>query len=409
MNIWIFNHYAIAPGSSGGTRHYDLAKQLVEKGHKVTIFASSFNHQTRKEEHFISENSSMIEKYYDSVRFVWIKTSSYHGNNWRRVLNMLSYTYRGYKHAKRMDDQPDIVIGSLVHPLAAYLGYKISKRFKCKFYFEERDLWPQSLIELGKISPKNPVILLLSQLELFLYRKADKIIVLFDKAVNYVVSKGIDREKVLYLPNGVNMDRYKSSNNAINLPNEITDPFSTTLKNKFIAVYTGTHGLANNLDVILDAANLIDNKDIFFLLVGDGPEKRRLQTRVEDENILNVVFLPPVQKEFIPLILNSVHIGLLPLQDSPVFKWGISPNKMFDYMAAKLPVILLCDLEDTPVDKANGGLVIKNEFSQNLAHTLQEWAVNQSEVKKMGINASKYVIENHSWDKLANVLEDTFK
>ncbi|MFC2947718.1 glycosyltransferase family 4 protein [Virgibacillus sediminis] len=402
MNIWIFNHYAVGPNSSGGTRHYDLSKELVKKGHSVTIFASSFNHQMLREEHLLQSRSKYKESNYDGVKFIWIKTTPYKKNDHRRVSNMLSYSDKALKIAKRQSEQPDIVIGSLVHPFAAYTGYRVAKHFNSIFYFEERDLWPQTLIDLGKLSEKNPMIFVLGKMESFLFNKAKRTIVLFDKAVGYVESKGIAREKVLYLPNGFDTGR---TANALSPASEVSSVFDQ-LSNQTVAIYTGAHGKANNLDVILNAAKTIRKKEIpvSFVLIGNGPEKERLMKRAFDENIQNVYFLDPVKKEMIPELLKRADVGLLPLSNSPVFKWGISPNKLFDYMGASLPVLLLCDLDGTPVELANGGKVIKNNFEEEMVAFFE--TTEKDDLIKLGANAREYVEENHAWEKLALKLEE---
>jgi glycosyltransferase involved in cell wall biosynthesis len=401
MNIWIFNHYATAPGNPGGTRHYDLSRYLAANGHSVTIFASSFNHQSLSETVQFEENSNIESASYANVKFIWVKSRSYKKNGIDRILNMLSYSWRSYVHGKRLIDKPDVIIGSLVHPMAALVGYMLARKKGCLFYFEERDLWPQTLIDLGKISKYNPFILLLSWLEKFLYKKSKRIIVLFDKAVNYVTSRGVDAQKVLYLPNGVDLSRYQEHSE---LPESLIESL-VPLSGKFIAIYLGTHGKANNLDSILDAAKkLVNEENIHFLCVGDGPEKNRLMQRTRDENIRNITFLNAIPKEWVPALLKRAHVGLLPLVDSPVFKWGISPNKLFDYMATGLPVILLCNLDGTPVENSGGGIVVKDNFSDKLAEGIVRLYNNPEQTRNMGLRARKYVQEYHSWENLSKQL-----
>ncbi len=399
MNIWIFNHYAIAPGTGGITRHYDMSKQLVKNGHEVTIFASSYDHQSRKELH-CKDNKFYKVEMFDGVRYVWIKTFPYKKNDWKRVLNMLSYTFKSFFKSISTKEKPDIIIGSLMHPLAALLGYVISRVKKCDFYFEERDLWPQSLIDLGKVSESHPIVKLLNKLELFLYKKSTRIIVLFDKAVNYVESRGICSNKVIYLPNGVDLDRYKDFGK---LPEEFSVFFREN-KNKFIAVYTGAHGLANNLEALVDAAKKareINNK-IHFLFVGDGPEKEKLILLSKKENLDNVSFMPAVSKEHIPSILRNSDVALVSMKDAEVYKWGISLNKLFDYMAAQLPIIIHCNIDETPVEKSNSGFKVNTttEIALKL-NALYENKDLRMEKKK---NSYEYVFQNHSWEKLSRKL-----
>lgn len=401
MKIWIFNHYAVAPGQAGGTRHFDLAKNIVESGdHQVTIFASSFSYQKLEETIRYSEKEYTQTSEYSEVFFRWIKTHPYKRNDLNRVWNIVTYAYRAYQLGKRLEEKPDVIIGSLVHPLAALVGYWLAKKKGSIFYFEERDLWPQTLIDLGKISPKNPVIFLLSWLEKFLYKKASRIIVLFDKAVDYVQSRGIQPDKVMHLPNGVDLARYESAED-IALPEELENIFQS-LSGKFIGAYLGSHGLANHLDALLDAANrLRDHSDIHFLLIGDGPEKERLMKRKTVEELHNVTFFPSIKKEYVPVVLKRVHVGLLPLKNSPVFKWGISPNKLFDYMASELPVILLCDLDGTPVEASGGGIVVKTDFAENLAKGMLQLSASPAEAKRLGKKAKEYVYTHHAWHLLS--------
>lgn len=141
MNIWIFNHYAITPNLPGGIRHFDFEKKLVKRGYKVTIFASSFHHNLFKETKEYKKDKFIIEEY-EGVRFVWLETFPYSGNDWRRVINMLSYSIRAYKVGRKLNiEKPDIIIGSSVLLFAVFIAYFLSKKYKTHFIMEVRDLW----------------------------------------------------------------------------------------------------------------------------------------------------------------------------------------------------------------------------------------------------------------------------
>lgn len=405
MNIWIFNHYAIAPGGSGGTRHYDLARELVKHNYNVTIFASSFSHQERKECYIPEKDVKWKEERYNGVRFIWIKTPEYRRNDWRRVANMLSYTVQSYILGKKRSEKPDLIIGTLMHPLAAFVGCMLARKYKCTFYFEERDLWPQTLIDLGKVSSRNPVVWMLRKLEHFLYRNAKRIIVLFDKADRYVAQQGIDTGKVLYLPNGADLDRY----NTDTLLSKDLERVFASLEGKLIVTYTGAHGIANHLDPVLDAAGILKNKDsrVHFIMVGDGPEKQRLVERARQEKLTNITFVPPVKKEDIPTILLRSDVGVISMQDAEIYKWGFSLNKMYDYMAASLPIVLLCQLDETPIETSGAGLKVSTP--QQMAESLQFLALHRTALKEMGGKGRAYVENNHAWRKLALRLMDVIE
>lgn len=406
MNIWIFNHYAVGPNSYGITRHFDLAKELVKMGHQVTIFASSFNHQKREEEIDYHRNEISLMNIYEGVKFYWIRTTKYKKNDFKRIINMFSYTYRTNKIVNKIEETPDIVIGSLMHPLAALLGYKVAKKRKAKFYFEERDLWPQSLIDLGKVSPRNPIVLILSKLELFLYKKADKIIVLFDKAPKYVKSRGIDPKKIIYLPNGVDLTRF-DVNNYKELPTEYAEVLGT-LKDKFKIMYTGAHSIANNLEALIDIAKIIEEKsdEIHFILIGDGPDKNKLINKAKIYNLSNVTFLPAIKKEYIPSVLKYGDVGIITMKDAKVYRWGISLNKMYDYMAASLPIIMLSSIEDNVLTRENLGIVSTN--INDISEELINLSKNIEKLNELAKNAQNYVTKYHTWEKLAKKLVNNF-
>ena len=185
MNIWIFNHYAITPDMPGGTRHYDLSRELLKEGYNVTIFASSFNYVTRREERLKGGESFRLE-WVKGIRYVWLKTFPYLKSDWRRVLNWLSYAVRVIFFSIKIKEKPDVIIGSSVHLFAPLAAYALSRLKRSKFIFEVRDLWPQTLIDIGSISKNHPLIIFFRFLERFLYRNADKIINLLPNAGDYI-------------------------------------------------------------------------------------------------------------------------------------------------------------------------------------------------------------------------------
>ena len=193
MRIWIFNHYATKPDESA-TRHYDFGKELIKKGHKITIFASAFSHYKSKIKYLEPNEKWREEEIVEGLRFIWIRTFPYNKNNWRRFMNMISYSWRAFWIARKLKEKPDVIIGVCVHPFAAYIGYLLSKKKKSRFFFEVTDLWPQILVDMGIFSNRSPVTLSLRVLEKFLYKRAEKIITLWPYAHRYITNLGIPRK-----------------------------------------------------------------------------------------------------------------------------------------------------------------------------------------------------------------------
>lgn len=398
MNIWIFNHYVAAPGDFGITRHLDLARELVKRNHNVTIFASSYNHWERVEKKVYKKGETHLFEYIDGVRFVWIKTNPYDKNGFSRIMNMFSYWWNLKKvKYNSLEENPDIVVGSIMHHLAGWAAYKTAKKYSAKFVFEERDLWPESLVHLAGLSERNPVVKILGKYETFMYKKAFKIIVLFDKAPEYVKSKGILENKIVYLPNGADLNR----NKKVQKVNFLED-YKEILKNKIVVGYTGSLSLANNMNrIILLAEKFKDNKDFIFVFVGEGSYKRDLMEQVEKKKLKNCLFFPPVSKEDLPSVLTYFDYGIISLKDSPLYKYGFSLNKLYDYMAADLPIIIDTSIENNIIKEFNLGISGNdlNEIAKDIIGNTED------EYLKMKLNSKNYLLEHHDWGVLTDKFE----
>ena len=163
-HLWIFNHYAVTPDLPGATRHFDFGRELVKRGYQVTVFAADFNHLLLQPNMKLGPRKKWKLENVDGVNFVWLKTFSYQQNNWRRIINICSYFLQASlvsdKIAKKIG-RPDVIIGSTVHPLAPLLALRLAKKFQAKFIGEIRDLWPQSLQEMGVLSRKSLTTIIL--------------------------------------------------------------------------------------------------------------------------------------------------------------------------------------------------------------------------------------------------------
>jgi glycosyltransferase involved in cell wall biosynthesis len=406
MKIWIFNHYAHPPNLPGGTRHHDLALELVRRGHRVTIFATSFHHQLRRETRLQPGEDWKIEDV-NGVQFVWIRTPSYQHNDWRRVRNMVAFMLRawrlGQKLPKLMPEigRPNVVIGSspdLLTPLAACL---VARLFRVPFVVEVRDLWPQTIIDMGVLSPKHPIVMSLQALERFLYQRAECIITLLPLAHEYITACGILREKIIWVPNGVDISRFKDA------------PPESVNHEGFQMIYLGAHGRANAIDVLIQAAKIVLDRglhEIRFVLIGDGPEKPRLTELAKELGLANVEFRNPIPKTEVPNALCEADSFLFNLEDVSVFIYGISPNKLFDYMAAGKPVITSVEAPDNLVEKARCGLMVPPRDPEALAEAIIKiYEMPPEEREAMGRRGREYVAEHHSISRLAGLMEHTLR
>jgi len=392
-NIWIFNHHALTPYVSGTTRHYDFSKELVKRGYKVTIFASSF-HFSKYEEFKEYKESYFLEENIDGIDFVWIQTKPYYGNGVDRVVNMLDYMFKVLKIVKKRDDTPDMVLGSTVHMFAVYAAYKTAKRLKVPFVMEVRDIWPQTLIDMG-ISKWHPFVLLLGYMEKFLYNKADKIITLLPFAYEHMQKFGVDKKDVIWISNGVDISRFKSIR-------RVRDD------DDFLITYTGSIGRANVMHTLLEVAKElnIEYKNIKFKIIGEGVDKKGLIEYKKVHNLSNVEILDAVAKDEIPQILKDSDVLYVGLKDSKLYQFGISLNKIFDYLAAEVPIIFASTAKNNPVDDANAGITILPENRDALKEAiLKLYNMGDVEKNKYCEGNINFVENNFSIQFLTNKLE----
>lgn len=399
MNILIVNHYVGKPTDGMGNRHYMFAKELVSRGHSATIVASSFSHRTRTENH-LTKGERWRKEIVEGVPFVWVRTPPYTGNGLDRVWNMLCFAYRIMAWSNEFPlERPDVVIGSSPHLFAASAAQKLARRYDVPFVLEIRDLWPETLIELGNFSRRNPGILLMEQIERRLYRSADHTICLLPGGIEHISQKGGTRGKITWVPNGIDLK-------AIPLPCPRYENHS-----KFTVMYAGAHGLANGLDSILDAAALIRDMGLEeraqFRFIGDGPEKERLQERARGQGLNTIQFEPYVPRKEIYDLLQEADAFVITLKDAALFRrFGVSPNKLFDYLASGRAVIFGIDSLNNPVKKFNAGFTVPPEDPEAIARAVtQLMEMSQEERWEMGLRGRRYVEEFHDYERLADRIE----
>ena len=402
MNIWIFNQYAITPDMPGGTRHFDLSRELVERGHEVTIIATSFHHQTHKETRLGAGEWWKVEDM-DGVRFVWLRTPPYWRNDWRRVRNMVAFMLRAWRLGRRLPrlapevGRPDVVIGSSPHLLTPLAAYWVARHYGIPFVMEVRDLWPQTIIDMGELSAGHPITRALQILEKFLYRRAERIIVLGPQMREYIAACGVSRDKIVWIPNGVDLLRFDRA------------AVPEMGREGFQVIYLGAHGQANALDVLLEAAKVVQDRghyEISFILVGDGPEKPRLIAQARELGLRNVEFRGPVPKAEVPKTMYEADAFISNAEKAEVHRYGISFNKLFDYMTAARPVISSVDASNNPVDEARCGLTIPPRDPQALAEAVVRlYQMPQEEREAMGRRGREYVKKHHDITQLAKRLE----
>lgn len=390
-------------------RIFQFSCEFKKRGHEVMIVAASFSHVRRVNP---IVNKVLTDEIIDGVEYKWIKTPRYKGNGIGRVIHMLVYNIRLWYYAKRIAKEfnPDVVISSGVSPLD-FIGCNRMARFSnTKVIFEVGDLWPLTPIELGGFSRRHPFIAFMKFIERFAYRNANAVISLLPCAESYMHDQGLTRGKFNYIPNGVIVGDWTVKKE---LPEKYLDVINKFKKqNKFIIAFAGTHSISNALDTLLSVANLLQNTNIQFVLIGDGPVKSELIGTVNANKIENVTFLPSISKEFIPSLLYNMNALYVGFQKQSLYRFGISPNKIFDYMMAAKPIIQAIEAGNNLVKEANCGVYAQPDDPEAIASAILHLkSLSTEEQDRLGNNGREFVIRNHSYDvltdKFLGVIEQT--
>lgn len=331
--FWV-NQFAVPPDQPGGTRHYDFASELLRRGHRVHLVASDLNLNTRRySRRGRGTDLRAIDEEIEGVPFAWLTAGSYSGNDWRRVVSMLVFGLAVFAHLLRVRrrDRAVIFIGSSPQLFAALGTWAAARLRRVPFVLEVRDLWPESYAEVsGK--ERGPEITVMRWVADLLYHQARAIIVLAEPNAARICARGVDAAKVITVSNGVDLEGFAEGEAAVDL----------SKVGAFTFVYAGAHGPANDLETVVRACHLLQERgrtDVRAVLLGDGAVKESLVELAAELEVTNLAFIDPVPKAAIGPTLRTADAGLMVLAPVELFSYGVSPNKLFDYLGAGLPVL----------------------------------------------------------------------
>jgi glycosyltransferase involved in cell wall biosynthesis len=380
-------HQAFAAASDpGGTRHLELAGHVVKAGDKFTIVASDVNYTTGRrvtpETHLVSEQQI------EGVRILRSYTpASVHRSYLWRVFAFLTFMITSVILGLKAGPV-DLVMGTSPPIFQALSAWMVARIRRKPFLLEIRDLWPEFAIDIGVL--KNPVLIALSRrLEKFLYARATHLLVNSPAYRAYLVSKGVPIDKISLVSNGVDPGMFHPGDRG----EQVREEFG--LHNKFVVTYAGALGMANDIDTLLRAAErLRDNSAVHIVLVGDGKERPRLEEQVRVRGLSNVTFAGAQPKRRIPELLAASNACVALLKDIPMFRTTY-PNKVFDYMAAGRPTILVIDgvIRDV-IEAARGGIFVRPGDAAGVADVILTLAGNPGLAQEMGRTAREYVVQN---------------
>lgn len=406
MNIMLINHYAGSPEYGMEFRPFYMAEEWVKMGHNVTIIAADFSHLRVRNPKI--KNDFLCE-IIEGITYCWVHTNEYQGNGIKRAITMAQFLSKLWFNAKMLVEkfQPDVIITSSTYPLDTFVGQKIRRLCgnRIKLIHEVHDMWPATLYEVGSMSKYNPFVVAMQIGEDSAYKNSDEVVSLLPFAKDYMVKHGLKEEKFHHIPNGIRLEEWEN-------PMELTDDikeFFLQLKDKFIVGYFGGHALSNNLNILLDTAKVTEDAQIAYVLFGNGVEKEKLIKRKEEEKIDNLYFRPAVPKRMIPNIVKYFDCIYMGAMDSPLYKYGICFNKMYDSMMAGKPIVAAINVKDCEVNLYNCGIMTKADDPEAISTSINKIKkLNIEERQRLGRNGQEAVLARFNWRKLAKQFSELF-
>jgi len=398
MKILLINQAFVSPDEPGHTRHFEMAKFLQSRGHELVIVASDLNYQTGQRT--VERRGIFAEQSIDGVRILrsYIYPALHRSYFWR-IVSFFSFIFSSAWTALQVRDV-DLVMGTTPPIFQAVSAWFVAWIRRKPFLLEVRDLWPEFGVSMGVLT--NPVLIALGRwLEKFLYARASHILVNSPAYKDYMIDKSVPEKKVTYIAYGTDVDMFNPQVDGLTIRGELG------LENKFVVLYAGALGQANDIDTILRAAQRLNGEDkIRFVLFGDGKERPRLESEADRMKLSNVIFAGVRAKKEMPRVVASADVCLAILQDIPMFRTTY-PNKVFDYMAAGRATVLVIDgVSRELIESSNGGVFVQPGNDELLAQTIFELSKDSMRVQQMGQNAREYLVKHlDRRDKLNETLE----
>lgn len=396
MKLLLINHYAGSPALGMEYRPYYLAREWVRAGHQVLILGAS-------QSHVRSSQPQPGSEVLDGIHYCWYETPPYEGNGLGRVKNIWAFCRKVWRDADILAQsfRPDAVIASSTYPMDIWVARRIAAKAKAKLVYEVHDLWPLSPIELSGMSAYHPFALLCQKAENDAYRDADVVVSMLPKVQGHMQSHGLDLRKLHIVPNGIALDEWQGESESMAPPLE-KHLAAQRAAGRLVLGYAGSHGLPNALDVLLDAARLLKDEAVAIVMVGGGHERARLEARVRDEGLSNVAMFGPVPKAQIPSLLGAFDIAYIGWQRVPIYRFGIAPNKLMDYMMAGCTVLHSVEAGNDPVAEAGCGLTVAPQDAQAVADGVRRLAeMTPQQRSAMGQRGRTFVLARHSYEVLA--------
>ncbi|HEX7892068.1 MAG TPA: glycosyltransferase family 4 protein [Ramlibacter sp.] len=396
-SIWYIHPYAGGPGIGRYDRPYHLAREWNALGRRSVILTTC-NH------HLLDVPRTSGVEQVNGVDYEFLQAPAYRGNGLGRIVNMTAFTLQLVRQADRLAREhgaPAMVVTSSPHPYAFLAGRHLARKFGARCVFEVRDLWPLSLVELAGVAPSHPLVRFTGWLERVAYRTSDHVVSLLPCTLDHMRSVGLDPRRWRYIPNGV-----ATETEAGELPDSEAARQAREWRatGRTVVVYAGALGRPNHVESLVRAMALEGpRRGACAVIVGRGELQPELRALVQSLGLQDSVrILDQIPKAAVLRLLREASVGYISLRPEPIFRFGVSPNKLFDYMQAALPVIFAVRGGNDPVAEAGCGFSADPGDPASIADAVTRMAaLGEARRREMGARGRQYVLEKHGYDRLA--------
>lgn len=395
--IWYISKYAVSPNFGPPTRQFFFSKYFNIKGYQTVLISShacgiKYSTNIDFEKYFKIYETEGIKHYLLKGPLISL------GFSLKRILSWVQFEWYVFKLGNDIGkkQKPDAIIVSSLSLLTIINGIYFKWKFGCKFILEIRDIWPLTLIEIGGYSRYNPIILFLGFIEQIGYKYSDNIIGLMPNLKLHIPQKY--KKKVHYIPQGIELNLYRK--------NDFSDITMGTIgkinQSNFNIIYTGSIGQVNDVEKMIEI--LIRcfeiNESIFFHIVGDGTQKQYLKEKYK--KFKNIIFHNPIPKSEVPYLLSHFEANIIHVSPHSIYKYGISPNKLNEYLMSGNPTLLIYDGYKSVIEEADAGFVISSLNFENIVTTILNIRImNVAALQQKGKNGREYALRNLDYDTLS--------
>lgn len=377
-------------GTSYRTHHF--AEEWVRNGHNVTFVGTTFSHLMTKPP---TASGAFLESQANGVRYCLLRVPKYKSSGAARALNALAGAAQAVRFERSIvgDMPPDLVIAGSVYQADNWPASRIARKYRAAFFRETRDLWPMTLTQVGALKPSHPFVRLIQAAEDHGYKHADLVCTTLENSFEYMRTRGLTADRFEFMAQSP-PDEAPGAKDSKPPEEHTTALAEARARGKFIVIFAGGFNPYADLATLLRAAPMVPEAE--FIIIGYGPIEADLRGQLKSENIANAKILGPVSKAIVPRLLEQADAGVVGFLPAPIFKYGVSPNKMFEYMRIGLPTIFFCDTGPNPVSNSGAGIHTRGGSAEAIAEAVRQlMKMSPAERRAMGARGQSYLQTHH--------------